>query len=110
MTLICACLHLSVRVELALMLPGEAMEPQHVLQLLPGQTEVRVVGVCVGVGSVVTQQDALQQTEDGMRHVKRRLCQMNLNTFSHFLFFFNLEKLYRVDLSALWSVELKNQT
>lgn len=69
--MICACLHLSVRVELALMLPGEAMEPQHVLQLLPGQNEVRVVGVCVGVGSVVTQQDALQQTEDGMRHVKR---------------------------------------
>ena len=34
---------------------------------------------------------------------------MNLNTFSHFLFFFNLEKLYRLDLSALWSVELTNK-
>lgn len=65
--MICACLHLAVRVELALMLPGEAMEPQHVLQLLPGQTEVRVVGVCVRVGGVITEQDALQQTQDEMR-------------------------------------------
>lgn len=56
-----ACLHLAVRMELALMLPGEAVEPQHVLQLLPRQTEVRVVGVCVGVGGVITQQDALRR-------------------------------------------------
>lgn len=61
----CACSHLAIRVELALMLPGEAMEPQHVLQLLPRQTEVRVVGVCVRVGGVVAQQDALQ-TEEGV--------------------------------------------
>lgn len=32
---VCMWLYLSVRVELALMLPGEAMQPQHVVQLLP---------------------------------------------------------------------------
>lgn len=68
----CACSHLAVRVELALMLPGEAMEPQHVLQLLPRHTEVRIVGVCVRVGGVVTQQDALQ-TEEGVSGTKHRL-------------------------------------
>lgn len=71
--MLCACSHLAVRVELALMLPGEAVEPQHVLQLLPRQTEVRVVGVRVRVGGVITQQDALQQTGEGMSHVKHRL-------------------------------------
>ena len=60
---VCVWLYLSVRVELALMLPGEAMQPQHVVQLLPWQTEVGVVRVCVRVCGVVTQQDTLQETE-----------------------------------------------
>lgn len=45
------------------MLPGEAMQPQHVVQLLPRQTEVGVVGVCVRICGVVTQQDTLRETE-----------------------------------------------
>lgn len=73
-------LHLAVRVELALMLPGEAVEPQHVLQLLPGQAEVGVVGVCVRVGGVVAQQDALERPEDGMSRAKKA----DLNVFEEF--------------------------
>lgn len=46
------------------MLPGVAVQPQHVMQLLPGQTEIRVVGVCVRVRGVIGQQDALQETEE----------------------------------------------
>ena len=58
------CSYLTVRVELALMQPGVAMQPQHVVQLLPRQTEVGVIRVCVRVCGVVTQQDTLQEAEE----------------------------------------------
>lgn len=53
------------------MLPGETMKPQHVMQLLPRQTEVRVIRVCVRVCGVITQQNALQETEED--HVENKL-------------------------------------
>lgn len=43
----CVGLYLPIEVEFALMLPGEAMQPEHVVELLPRQSEVGVIGVCV---------------------------------------------------------------
>lgn len=45
------------------MLPHEPVQPQHVVQLLPGQDEPGIVGVCVRVCGVVRQQDALQHKD-----------------------------------------------
>lgn len=47
--------YLPLREELALVLPGEAMQPQHVMKLLPRQTEVRVIGLRVRVCGVIAQ-------------------------------------------------------
>lgn len=44
---ICMGLYLPIEVEFALMLPGVAMQPEHVVKLLLRQSEVRVIGVCV---------------------------------------------------------------
>lgn len=59
-----AALYLSVGEKLALLLPGETMESQHVMQLLPRQTEAGIIRVRVGVCGVVAQQDVLQEAEE----------------------------------------------